>query len=68
MQDQFRVFKSGAGSYDIVAPKIKELLRQHRSRPVGARVTLTSQTLDIKRIFEERDVRQGRGFHRLPQI
>ncbi|MGI8743712.1 MAG: quinohemoprotein amine dehydrogenase maturation protein [Bryobacteraceae bacterium] len=51
MQDQFRVFKSGVGSYDIVAPKIKELLRQHRSRPIGARVTLTSQTLDIHRIF-----------------
>src|SRR5947209_1693124 len=51
MQDQFRVFKSGVGSYDIVAPKIKELLRQHRSRPIGARVTLTSQTLDVHRIF-----------------
>ena len=52
MQDQFRVFKSGVGSYDIVAPKIKELLRQHRSRPIGARVTLTSQTLDIRKIYQ----------------
>ena len=52
MQDQFRVFKNGTGSYDIVAPKIKELLKQHRSRPIGARVTLTSQTLDVKRIFQ----------------
>lgn len=52
MQDQFRVFKSGAGSYDVVAPKIKELLRQHRSRPIGARVTLTSQTLDIRKIYK----------------
>lgn len=51
MQDQFRVFKSGVGSYDIVAPKIKELLKQHRSRPIGARVTLTSQTLDVKKIY-----------------
>ena len=51
MQDQFRVFKNGTGSYDIVAPKIKELLKQHRSRPIGARVTLTSQTLDLKKIF-----------------
>lgn len=51
MQDQFRIFKSGVGSYDIVAPKIRELLRQHRSRPIGARVTLTSQTLDVHRIF-----------------
>jgi uncharacterized protein len=51
MQDQFRVFKNGTGSYDIVAPKIRELLRRHRSRPIGARVTLTSQTLDIRKIF-----------------
>ena len=42
MQDKFRVFHNGAGSYDVVAPKIKELLQRHRSRPIGARVTLTS--------------------------
>src|ERR1700738_2957140 len=41
MQDRFRVFHNGAGSYDVVAPKIKERLRVHRSRPIGARVTLT---------------------------
>jgi len=51
MQDQFRVFSNGKGSYDIVAPKIRELLQRHRSRPIGARVTLTSQTLDIRTIF-----------------
>lgn len=51
MQDKFRVFHNGAGSYDIVAPKIKELLRRHRTRPIGARVTLTSDTLDITRIY-----------------
>jgi uncharacterized protein len=51
MQDQFRVFKNGTGSYDIVAPKIRELLHRHRSRPIGARVTLTSQTLDIRKIY-----------------
>ena len=49
MQDKFRVFHNGTGSYDVVAPKIKELLRRHRSRPIGARVTLTSDTLDITR-------------------
>ena len=27
VQDKFRVFHNGAGSYDVVAPKIKELLR-----------------------------------------
>ena len=51
MQDQFRVFKNGTGSYDIVAPKIRELLKRHRSRPIGARVTLTSQTLDLRKIY-----------------
>ena len=51
VQDQFRVFHNGDGSYDIIAPKIRELLRRHRTRPIGARVTLTAQTLDITRIF-----------------
>jgi uncharacterized protein len=51
MQDKFRVFHNGQGSYDVVAPKIKELLRRHRTRPIGARVTLTSGTLDVKKIF-----------------
>jgi uncharacterized protein len=60
MQDQFRVFSNGAGSYDIVAPKIRELLRRHRSRPIGARVTLTSQTLDIHRIY--RHLKEEIGF------
>jgi uncharacterized protein len=51
LQNRFRVFHNGAGSYDVVAPKIKELLRRHRSRPIGARVTLTSETIDVARIY-----------------
>jgi len=51
LQNKFRVFHNGAGSYDVVAPKIKELLRVHRSRPIGARVTLTSETIDVTRIY-----------------
>jgi uncharacterized protein len=51
MQDKFRVFHNGAGSYDLVAPKIKALLARHRTRPIGARVTLTRQTLDVQRIY-----------------
>jgi uncharacterized protein len=51
LQDKFRVFHTGSGSYDVVAPKIKDLLRRHRTRPIGARVTLTSDTLDITRIY-----------------
>ena len=60
MQNKFRVFHNGAGSYDVVAPKIKELLQRHRSRPIGARVTLTSETLDITRIY--RHLREEIGF------
>jgi uncharacterized protein len=52
VQDKFRVFHNGAGSYDVVVPKIRELLRRHRSRPIGARVTLTSATLDVRRIYK----------------
>jgi uncharacterized protein len=51
VQDQFRVFSNGTGSYDIVIPKVRELLRRHRTRPVGARVTLTTNQLDIRKIF-----------------
>jgi uncharacterized protein len=51
LQNKFRVFKSGIGSYDIAAPKIKALLARHRTRPIGARVTLTRQTLDVRRIY-----------------
>jgi uncharacterized protein len=60
MQDKFRVFHNGAGSYDVIAPKIKELLRRHRSRPIAARVTLTSGTLDILRIY--RHLTEEMGF------
>jgi uncharacterized protein len=51
VQDQFRVFSNGTGSYDIVAPKIRDLLRRHKTRPIGARVTLTTNALDIHKIF-----------------
>jgi uncharacterized protein len=52
IQDKFRVFSNGKGSYDIAAPKIKALLARHTKRPIGARVTLTKQTLDVKRIYK----------------
>jgi len=51
IQDKFRVFNNGMGSYELVAPKIKALLARHRTRPIGARVTLTRQTLDVTRIY-----------------
>ncbi len=52
VQDKFRVFHNGTGSYDVVTPKIKALLKRHRSRPIGARVTLTSGKMDVKRIYQ----------------
>jgi len=52
LQDRFRTFSNGAGSYDQILPRIRALLKNHRSRPVGARVTLTSQVMDVIRIFD----------------
>ena len=46
------MFHNGAGSYALVEPKIKALLARHRSRPIGARVTLTRDTLQVRRIYE----------------
>ncbi len=51
LQDKLRVFPNGAGSYAVIAPKIKALIARHRSRPIGARVTLTRGTLDVTRIY-----------------
>ena len=52
IQDKFRVFSNGKGSYELVAPKIKALLARHKARPIGARVTLTRQTLDVMKIYK----------------
>jgi len=60
MQDKFRVFHNGKGSYEIILPKVKELLKRHTSRPIGARVTLTRQNLDVVGIF--RHLTQEVGF------
>lgn len=51
MNDQFRVFKDGRGSYDLIAPKVKALLARHTTRPIGARVTLTAQVVDVLKIY-----------------
>lgn len=50
-QDRFRVFNNGMGSYDAVVPNVLELLAKHTRRPVGARVTLTKQNLDVIGIY-----------------
>ena len=56
-QDKHRVFANGMGSYDVIRPRIEMLLQRHRKRPIGARVTLTGQNLDVvgiyRHLFEE---------------
>ena len=58
-QDSMRVYRSGMGSYDVIAPRIAEFLKLQK-RPVGARVTITSKNLDVPRIFEHL---MGLGFY-----
>ncbi len=61
MQGKFRIFANGKGSYDIMKPKVEELIAKHRQRPVGARVTLTSGAMDVKRIYQH--LKHELGFH-----
>jgi uncharacterized protein len=51
LNDRMRVFHDGRGSYDVIAPKIKQLLKGHRTNSIGARVTLSSGVSDVVRIF-----------------
>lgn len=59
-QNKHRVFHNGKGSYDVIRPHIESLLTKHRRRPVGARVTLTHDNLDVISIF--RHLRGELGF------
>jgi uncharacterized protein len=52
MQDKFRVFSNGRGSYDIIKPKVQNLLATHRTRPIAARVTMTSGAMDVRKIYQ----------------
>ena len=61
MNDQLRVFANGKGSYDIIVPKVKELLKHHNTRPIAARVTLTNGVKDVIKIF--RHLKDEIGFH-----
>ena len=60
-QDRYRTFANGAGSYDVILPNIKQLLARHRRRPIGARVTLTKQNLDVVGIY--RHLHDELGFY-----
>jgi uncharacterized protein len=51
-QDTFRVFSNGMGSYDTMIPNVRALLAAKPRKPVGARVTLTRQNLDVLSIYK----------------
>jgi uncharacterized protein len=61
VQDKLRVFSNGRGSYDIVEPRVRALIQNHRTRPITARVTLTSGVTDVVGIF--RHLKNDLGFH-----
>jgi uncharacterized protein len=52
IQDNQRKLKNGAGSFDKVFPNILKLLKKEWPIPVGASITITSQNLDIIKIYE----------------
>jgi uncharacterized protein len=61
LHDKLRVFANGQGSYAIIEPRVRALIQGHRTRPITARVTLTSGVTDVVRIF--RHLKQDLGFH-----
>lgn len=61
LHDKLRVFANGRGSYDIIEPRVRALIANHRTRPITARVTLTSGVTDVVRIY--RHLKQDLGFH-----
>lgn len=52
LHDRNRRTIGGKGTYDVVAPKVRRLLDRYRSRPVGARVTLTPGVTNVVAIHQ----------------
>ncbi|MDA5192587.1 quinohemoprotein amine dehydrogenase maturation protein [Govanella unica] len=48
--DKNRLTVGGKGSYDAIIGKVKRILEQYKSRPVGARVTLAAGNTDVEAI------------------
>ena len=61
MNDKFRIFANGRGSYDVIEPKVRDLLARHHTRPIAARVTMTSQAMDVFKIYGH--LKHDLGFH-----
>lgn len=60
VHDRNRRLMGGQGSYRAVLPKVLALIQGHRTRPVGARATLTRGIPDLRRcLFHLLDL----GFH-----
>lgn len=51
VHDRNRITVGGQGTYDVVRRKVDMLLSRYRSRPVGARVTLTRGITDVETIW-----------------
>lgn len=52
--DRHRTFKSGRGSYEMIVPRIKELIAKNKAakgRSIGARVTLTAGMTGVREIY-----------------
>ena len=52
LHDLNRKTVGGKGSYDAVAAKARMLLEHYRSRPIGARVTLTAGVTAVEEIWD----------------
>lgn len=53
--DRHRTFKSGRGSYEMIVPRIQELISKNKAangRPIGARVTLTAGMTGVREIYD----------------
>ncbi|HTT42337.1 MAG TPA: quinohemoprotein amine dehydrogenase maturation protein [Steroidobacteraceae bacterium] len=61
VHDRNRRTVGGRGTYEVVARKVRLLLERYRSRPVGARVTLTAGTTEVEAIHAH--LRGEFGFH-----
>jgi uncharacterized protein len=60
LHDRNRRTVGGAGTYEVVARNVRTLLGRYRSRPVGARVTLTRGVTDV--VLIHRHLRDEIGF------
>lgn len=61
VHDRNRSTVGGHGTYEVVARKASMLLARYRSKPVGARVTLTAGTTEVEAIHAH--LRGELGFH-----